>query len=279
VYDARHLSPLQGAKDFLNYNNVQERVSVYWDYFNPAFLFFSGGSNLTAATRKIGVFLLPVSLFLMRGIYELWRRRPAAVSLMLLTGLAVAPLPATLVDERYAIQRELFVLPFGVLISVFGALYLLRDGRYAVRIVAVALLAAMPIQFAYFYRDYFTDYRIRSAFWFDPANVRGISEYLLAHDPPRQAAPAMYFSQDLDDVAARWRFYLIKNGREDLLQRTRMFDPGGLNVREVPPGSLLVFYANDPAVPTLLGADRCSVATFVMDAAGGRSAVILRKSG
>ena len=150
--------------------------------------------------------------------------------------------------------------------------------KYLVRIAAVVLLAVMPVQFACFYRDYFTGYRVRSAFWFDPANVRGVSDYLLAHDGPRDV-PAIYLSQDLDDVAARWRFFLIKNGREDLLQRTQMFDAGRLDLRQVPAGSLLVFYANDPAVPPLLTADRCTVATFVRDVAGGQSAVILRKSG
>ena len=70
VYDTRHLSVLQGAKDFLNYNNVQERLSVYWDYFNPAFLFFTGGSNLTTGTRRAGVFLIP-----MAAVPWMWRVR------------------------------------------------------------------------------------------------------------------------------------------------------------------------------------------------------------
>ena len=58
----------EDATDFLNLGNVVERVSVYWDYFNPAYLFFSGGSNLSTATRKVGVFLLPVSVFLACGL-------------------------------------------------------------------------------------------------------------------------------------------------------------------------------------------------------------------
>jgi 4-amino-4-deoxy-L-arabinose transferase-like glycosyltransferase len=74
VYDP-HLSPLQGVKDLLAYNSIQERISVYWDYFNPAFLFFSGGSNLTHGTRLAGVFLLPVAVFLVAGVYELGQRR------------------------------------------------------------------------------------------------------------------------------------------------------------------------------------------------------------
>ena len=107
---------LQEFRDFAMRGNLPERVSVYWDYFNPAYLFFSGGSSLSTATRKAGVFLLPVSVFLMCGMRELWRRRDV-MSVVLVAGLVLAPLPATLVGERYAIQRELVVLPFAVLIA------------------------------------------------------------------------------------------------------------------------------------------------------------------
>ena len=135
----------------------------------------------------------------------------------------------------------------------------------------------MPVQFAYFYQDYFNDYRIRSAFSFDPANFRGVAEYLISSNSSGQT-PLMCLSEDLDDVAPRWRFYLIKHRREDLLQRTSLFTAKGLDVHRVPPGSLLVLYANDPAVPALLGPEKCAVATFVTDMAGGHSAVILRKA-
>ena len=277
VYDP-HLSPLQGAKDFLNYNNIQERISVYWDYFNPAFLFFSGGSNLTHGTRQAGVLLLSVLVFLPCGVYALWNRRPWAVSLMLLAGLALAPVPATLVDERYAIQRALVVLPFAVLISVFGVAFLLRQPSRWVRLATAALLIAMPLQYARFHRDYFDDYRIRSAFWFDPVNFRGVAEFLMANVPPG-SPQRVYLSQDLDDGPARWMFYLAKHHREDLLPHTRLFTAAGFDPATVPAGSLLVLYANDPAIAALTAANTSSIAEVVMHAGGTKSAVILRTAG
>jgi Dolichyl-phosphate-mannose-protein mannosyltransferase len=278
VYEARQLSPLQGVKDFLNYNNVQERISVYWDYFNPAYLFFSGGSNLTHATRRAGVFLLPVSVLLVCGIVDLCRRPRSAISVVLLAGLALAPLPATLVDERYAVQRELFVLVFAVLISVFGVAFLLRRPRSPVRLlVTVLLLLALPVQYAYFYRDYFTDYRVRSAFWFDPVDFRDVADHLIASassDPP-----LVYLSRDLDDVAPRWRFYLARHGRDDLMTHTRYFAAHDFDVSRVPAGSLLVLYANDPRVAALVGTSTCSIAKAIVNVAGATAAVILRKNG
>ena len=154
---------------------------------------------------------------------------------------------------------------------------LLRHSARAVRVAGVLLLLAVPVQFAYFYGDYISDYRIRSAFSFDPANFRGVAEYLISNDSPGQSSP-LYLSEDLDDVGARWRFYLIKHGREDMLQRTSLFTAKGLDIRRVPSGSLLVLYATDPAVPSLLGPDKCAVATYVSDMAGAHSAVILRKT-
>jgi 4-amino-4-deoxy-L-arabinose transferase-like glycosyltransferase len=277
VYDARHLSPLQGVKDFLNYDNVQERLSVYWDYFNPAYLFFAGGSNLTTSTRKVGVFLLPVSALLVAGVYDVWRRH-SPTSFVLIAGLALAPVPAVLVDERYAVQRQLFVLPFGVLIGVAGAAFLLRQRHPAIRLAAALLLLAMPIQFASFHHDYFTDYRIRSAPGFDQANIRDVAEYVIASAAAADM-PAVYLSNDLDDAGPRWEFYLLEHRRPELTQRTKYFSADGLDLDGVPAGSLLVLYANDPKVPALLGARKCELAKVVLDAAGGRASVILRKSG
>jgi 4-amino-4-deoxy-L-arabinose transferase-like glycosyltransferase len=277
VYDPR-LSPLQGAKDLLAYNSVQERISVYWDYFNPAFLFFSGGSNLTHGTRLAGVFLLPVAVFLVAGVYELCQQRPRIVGMVLLAGLAIAPIPATLVDERYAIQRTLIVVPFAVLVALFGVSSLLRKSNSMVRFAAAALLLAMPVQYASFYRDYFTDYRVRSAYWFDPINFRSVAELLIASDMP-DAPQLVYVSQDLDDVPARWMFYLAKHHREDLLPRTRMFTAAGLDLATIPAGSLLVLYANDPVRQAWTATGTVSTLSVVAHAGGANSAVILRKKG
>jgi hypothetical protein len=277
MYDAGHVSLLQGVKEFLGRINVQNGLSVYWDYFNPSYLFFSGGSNLSTATRRVGVFLLPLSVFLACGVYELWRRSSGPMRTVLAAGLAIAPLPATFVGERYAIQRELALLPFAALIATIGASCLLRHSARTVRAGAVVLLLAMPIQFAVFYRDYFSDYRIRSAFAFDPTNFRDVATYLIATGGSGQTP--IYLSGAMDDVAARWRFYLVKYRREDMLQRTSLFTATRLELERVPSGSLLVLYANDPAVPELLRSAQCAVAAFVTDIAGNRSAVILRKTG
>src|SRR5262249_59776042 len=177
--------------------------SVYWDYFNPAYLFFSGGSNLTTTTRQVGVFLAPVGIFLLVGVCAWGRRRPVTATIVLLAGLMLAPLPATLVDERYAVQRELVLLPFAVLVGVFGVRWMAQQPRAWTRLAAVALLAAVPVQFAYFYRDYFAGYRLRSADWFDPTNLRGESGSLLSDTV--QPGRASDVTDDLALWSAPWQ--------------------------------------------------------------------------
>jgi hypothetical protein len=275
VYDARQESTVGSVKALLAYDSVQERVSVYWDSFNPAYLFFSGGSNLTTATRQAGVFPVAFAVLLIVGVYELWRRRRSPGALLLLVGLATAPLGLVLVDDRYAIQRELVVIPFGVLVATFGVAFLFQSRARVVVGAALLLLATIPIQFVIFHRDYLTAYQARSAHWFDPSDFRDVAQYLLG-TAASSGAPAIYVSNTVDDAVPRWRFYLAKHGREDLWRRTQFFSRENLDVGRVPPGGLLVLYPNDPQVAELTGPGGCcSVAHRVSAVGGSESAIIL----
>jgi hypothetical protein len=268
---------LQSGRVLPRLNDVADKVSEYWDYFDPAFLFLNGGVSTTTSTGRSGVFLLPVAVLLPVGIYALLRRRRSVpVGVVLLAGLAAAPIPATLSGDRYMVQRALFILPFGALIATFGALVLLRSPSRWARWLTVALLAAMPLQFAYVYRDYFTHYQRRSVFYYDPAAFRDVAESLLASQPPGSARTT-YLSNQLDDAGAKWRFYTTKHHREELLQRTRYFGQVD-DLAAAANGSFAVLYAEDPSVAGLLQTKEWTVATTVSDIDGRRASVILRKN-
>ena len=187
-------------------------------------------------------------------------------------------MPATLVGERYAVQRELIVLPFVVLIATFGAMFLLRHSTRFARLAGVALLLAMPVQFAAFYYDYFNDYRIRSAFWFDPANFRGVAEFLLSAKRPagrRRCTSAKTWMMSRLDGASISRSI---DGRI-CSQRTSLFSARDLDVSKVPAGQpARALRERSEPFPALLGPEKCAVASVVTDISGGRSAVILRKA-
>ena len=273
------LTFLQKVRELLNYTNVQDKVSIYWNFFNPSFLFLAGGSNLSLSTRSAGVLLLPMCVFLVAGVHRIFvDPRARVVGTVLVIGLLAAPIPAVLRGESQAIQRELVMVPFAVFIAMFGVIPLIHHRAWLIRIGAIALLAAMPLQFAWFVRDYFGDYQKRAAYWFDPVAFRDVADQLLAMDA-KAAVPAVYLAGDLDDGSTRWLFFLWKHHRSDLWPRTREFDPAHLQPADVPPGSLLVLYANDPRVPAMVGSSQFALEHTVVHIGGAPSAVILRKTG
>ena len=238
LYDASRFGPLQGVKEILSHVGLSARLSVYWDYFNPSFLFLAGGSSLTNSTRQAGVFLVPIALLLPVGIYAALQPPRSWANLLLIAGLAAAPVAAALVLGAYAVDRVLVMVPFVILLATRGVGYLWKTSPRAGRAIVCVALLAMPLQFARFYGDYFGDYRIRSSTWFE-RNIRGALtniEERDAHEP----RPAVYLPTSIPWIDAYWKFYLLKDHRTYLTERTRYFDPKTLNVDEVPARSLVL---------------------------------------
>ena len=239
----------------VRFSSITGRLSLYWYFFDPSFLFLTGGyANVVNSTRHVGVFPLPFLVLLPVGLVLIAVRRQAPVNLLVLLGLVSAPLAACLVvPEPYAIDREMALVPFGVLIAVFGVAHMLASDRRWHRMAGIGLLAATPLHFAFFWVDYFGDYRGRSAFWFE-FNHRGALEEVIAREA-QEHPPAIYLSRGHDPyIEPYWQLSLIKHHREDLLQRTVYFDAGSLDIQTVPAGSLLVVNRNDVPIDALVAA-------------------------
>jgi 4-amino-4-deoxy-L-arabinose transferase-like glycosyltransferase len=234
-----------GILHLLSYNVIGDYVSNYWNFFNPNFLFLVGSPNFQSSTRAAGVFLLPLALFLAVGFYEVASKEKARVSWLLIAGFLTAPIPAVLVEEPYAIYRELEILPFAILLATFGIRSLLRLDSKLWRALAIAALLAMPLQFGYFLRDYFTDYRLNSFGWFG-GNIRGAVDTVLRLDRERHV-PAVYVSAKIPYGLERWHFYLVEAGRESALTRTRTLALADV-VTDIPHGSLVVVPFDDGEV-------------------------------
>ena len=168
---------------FANYKvstglRLVERTSLYWDYFNPSYLFFSGGSNMTWATRQAGLFPLALAVLLPVGLWTIFGQHRASLRALAksqapslkplwIAGFLLAPLPiiAALPEApQYATARHLLAVPFGVLIGVAGLEWLMTSAGRTGQVVATVLVLSIPVQFVSFARDYFSDYRLRSAF-------------------------------------------------------------------------------------------------------------------
>lgn len=244
-------------------------VRTYLSMLNPTVLFMRGGPSLVTATGRSGFVLLPVAIFLIAGLAELWRRRDWT-AWVIVSGIVLSLIPAALKGEPAMIQRAMYLLPFLALLAGYGILRMWRARSVVMRAATILLLAAAPIQFAYFYFDYFTHYKFRSAFYYDPVNFRDVAAHLLGRAP----APAYYFGNDLDDASVKWRFYTLQQHRQELLARTSYIEPDARP--NASRGSLLVTYVNAARLEAL-AADGWSIEQVISDVDQRPAAAILRK--
>lgn len=268
---------LEHIRRTVRFSELTGRVSLYWYFFDPAYLFLSGGyANVVNSTRHFGVFLAPLLVFVPIGLVRAARARRTPVSLMVVLGFLCAPLAACLVvPEPYAVDRELAILPFGVLAATFGVKYLFEHGR-AWRTAALCLLAIAPLHFALFCAEYFGAYRVQSAYWFE-FNRRGAFEEILAREA-QDRAPAIYLSASrIPYLDGYWRFYLIKHGREDLLRRTKYFDADTLDVRAVPAGSLILASRQDASLEKLVEGGELKTLALIPEPGDPPAFAILRR--
>lgn len=236
---------------------LADRISVYWDYFNPSFLFLAGDTSLINGTRYAGVFLLPMMILLPIGITRLMTSGLPPAMLLIALGLLASPLAAGVVGERYRINRALTLLPFVALIATLGVESLWTSRRRRYQVAAVALLIVMPLQFAGFYRDYFGAYRARSAKWLE-YNIGGGLEEIIRRQPP--AAVPVYIADNIQWAPYYWQFYQAKHQRDDLARVTTYADPRTLDPGDLPAGSLLLCRTLDE--PALVAAGLTRVAAI-----------------
>jgi 4-amino-4-deoxy-L-arabinose transferase-like glycosyltransferase len=275
LYDPSALNPMQGAREFLNYLSLTERTSVYWDFFDPSLLFFSGGSNYVNATRAAGVFLLPTALFLIVGFVRLLRNRFTPQAMTVLGGLLLSPVAATIVIEPYAIDRALGLVPFGVLISAYGVETLWMAAHRVWRVVAVVLLAAMPLQFTHFAMDYFGDYRVRSLYAFE-RNIRGGVTTLLDH-AARSGAPRVYLSEKIAWVDAYWELYARVRRQDALVPRAQVVALDKVRASDMAAGALLLAEWTDPEARAWIQAGLIEELATITEPDGSASFLVARR--
>ena len=268
---------LERSRHNVRFSELTGRVSLYWYFFDPAYLFLTGGyANVVNSTRHFGVFLAPLLVFVPIGLVRLTMARGSPVDRLVVLGFLSAPLAACLVvPEPYAVDRELGLLPFGVLAATVGVKYMFERGRVW-RTVALCLLGIVPIHFALFCTEYFGSYRVQSAFWFE-FNRRGAIEEILARDVQGHP-PAIYLSTlRIPYLEAYWRLYLIKHDREDLLDRTRYFNADTLDVSDVPAGSLLLASRQDTSLEKLVASGELKTVALIPEPGDPPAFAILRR--
>lgn len=125
LYDANRFNLRQGIREMTSWLGLTARTEVYYDYFNPAFLFLSGQ-----------VLLLPLAVLLPLGVYHIVSDDNRPLARLSVAGVIVAPFAAALTADAPTPARMLFVTPFAAIVSAYGVKYLLsalsvfsQDGR------------------------------------------------------------------------------------------------------------------------------------------------------
>lgn len=195
-------SAVADAARVMSSGSWRAKLSEWWTYFDPDYLFVSGDSSMTNSTRQAGLLPLALGVFLPVGIWRLARAR--GFERLLLAGLITAPLAVVLTGvlhlHRY---RGMFVLPFAAVVATYGLSVMWGSSRRVWRVAATVLLLSVPVQFAYFYRDYMGPYRERSSNWYG-GNLRGALLEVMRHPP---ASGQVYLSRSIPYGDVYWRFY------------------------------------------------------------------------
>ena len=242
---------VRSAASHVRFSKIAERVTLYWAFFDPAFLYLIGGfTRMTNSTRLAGVFLLPFILLVPLGLVQMVTVRRSVISVVIVTGFCLAPLAAVLtVLEPYASDRELAIVMFGVLIATYGVERLLAMRGRAGRAFAIGVIALLPLHFLFFQWHYFGDYHRRSAVFYE-WNHRDALEAIIARQDVNQPRPVYLTTGTTTPRAGYWRLSLVKQRRLDLLAHTTYFDAATLDLATLPANSLVLATVDELRVLT-----------------------------
>jgi len=150
--------------------NIQRLVSFltnYVSYLDPRILFIEGDRSLIHSTHLVGAFTFPVIFLFVFGILQILLKEKTRFSKLILFGFFVYPIAPAIVNDPQRISRGLMVIPFVILISVYGVKFLMESREKTLKLLIVPLLLISIFQFSGFLYDYFGDYRERSYAWFN----------------------------------------------------------------------------------------------------------------
>ncbi len=223
------------------YYRFVDLVSAYWASWNPAQLFLIGSPNPIIGVRTAGVFVAPVAVLLIAGVFAMRPRHPLHVALIV--GLVTAPIGPVLYGTPGAVQRQLVLIPFVAIVSALGAITLWNRSTTIARVTTMGTLALCPVLFAVAAVDVFANrdaYIVR----FDPSNFRELTPALAALNREIDA-PQVVIAIGPYDRRAYWHFHTSKLNELALRAKAMMVEAQSVRLDQIPANSLIV--ANAPS--------------------------------
>jgi hypothetical protein len=99
-------------------------VKNYVDYFSPKYLFLKGGTQYQFSIPNRGLLYLINLPFFYLGVllvlYKVCKKKSDNIYKLLIAWLILAPIPASITNERFAVLRSSTLLPLPEIFTVFG---------------------------------------------------------------------------------------------------------------------------------------------------------------
>lgn len=279
-YGGANVDVLHDPRAMFGFGIMAKRWVVYRSFFEWHFLFEKAETHVMSSTYTTGVFLKAMKVLIPLGAYHMLRNRLTTFTVLLLAAFFSAPIAASLIPERYAIDRALTLLPMGALIGAFGVDWLLVRRHWLAtwlgRALCAALCAWMVVQFQEFYREYQFNYPIRASVWFDGNHPGAFDAIVRRYGSDDRRF--IYLSNGLPRIREQWKLYLLGHRRRDLLSRSVVFTPQDLHLEVVRAGSLFLTGADDSVERSFRKMPELRVVTQIAEPDGTPSFTIFERT-
>lgn len=240
-----------GIWGVFNFDRLKDFISNYFTYFSAKILFVEGDRSLIHSTGRVGAFTFGVAFLLLFGIVETIRRRGDWFAKLILLGFLTYPIAPAIVNDSQRISRGLIVVPFIVLLSLYGINFMLSQKEKIFRYLTYGLLVFSILEFTLFLVDYFGDYRVRSMGWFNN-NIGGLYESVIKSTQIRKV-DRIYIDSNIYFAENYFDFNQIKYGK-NLKDKTLFFNPKFEDFTKFPKGTIVAIQAGDlPTKPDKIG--------------------------
>lgn len=211
-----------GIWGVFNPSRLTSFISNYLTYFSPKILFIEGDRSLIHSTGRVGAFSYGVALLLIFGILEIISKKKEWISKIILFGFLTYPAAPSIVNDPQRISRGLVVIPFVVLLSLYGIKFLSTRKEKAFRFLLIGIILAIIGEFSIFLTDYFGNYRLRSSTWFN-GSIGNLYELTIKESKDLNVSK-VYIDNNIYFAENYFDFYQIKSN-QDLKARTIYFNP------------------------------------------------------
>lgn len=182
----RNLTSLPSIVSRFIYNRpvylVTSLAKNYVGYFSPSFLFLNGGTQYQFSLPGFGL-IFPVNIVLFYlGLIILIKKSFNDLNYLWLLGwLAIAPIPASLTNESFAVVRAMTMLPIPEILISFGLVWVLERIPKKGRALAVGLFTfVIGISLFGYLSSYFGSYS-KNYSWSWQYGYKEASSYISGH--------------------------------------------------------------------------------------------------